>query len=66
MSGQKKPNSSLEDLKRALQTAESVMVDETGRLVSEDTMTEDAYAEKNGGVPQSSGNFTRVKPTRWF
>jgi len=35
-----KPNSSLEDLKRALEAAEPVMVDENGRLVSENISQE--------------------------
>jgi hypothetical protein len=65
MATPKKPNSSLDDLKKALEKAEPVMVDESGHLISEGDMNRDAYAEKNGnGAPQA--NVTRLKPTRWF
>ncbi len=68
MSQGPRKNTTLEELKRALETAETVMVDENGRLISEQAMQQAAFEEKRGGTGalQTPPTTTRVKPTRWF
>lgn len=64
MTPPKKPNS-LQELKKALENAEPVMVNEEGRLMSENDIQQVSFDEKRG-VPPKSGSGVRVKPTRWF
>ena len=58
----KKSSMSLEELKKALESAEPVIVNESGQLVPENNIDQDAFNEKRG----IQANTTRVRPTRWF
>ena len=48
----------LKELKRRMEQAEEIMVDEQGRLIRPDS--------KDGKSKQEKGEGTFIKPTRWF